>query len=60
MVHYDDLTELQADPVSMKKWTMWNDECLFFGTDTVVIDRTGLDWKFRSSLFKDRLLYVTI
>ncbi|MDN3513062.1 MAG: DUF362 domain-containing protein [Candidatus Brocadia sp.] len=30
-------------PASMKTWTMWNEERLFFGTDPVAIDRIGLE-----------------
>ncbi|MFO0794731.1 MAG: DUF362 domain-containing protein [Candidatus Brocadiaceae bacterium] len=30
-------------PASMKNWTMWNEERLFFGTDPVAIDRIGLE-----------------
>ncbi len=30
-------------PASMKAWTMWNEERLFFGTDPVAIDRIGLE-----------------
>ncbi len=30
-------------PASMKTWTIWNEERLFFGTDPVAIDRIGLE-----------------
>ncbi len=30
-------------PASMKTWTIWNEERLFFGTDLVAIDRIGLE-----------------
>jgi uncharacterized protein (DUF362 family) len=33
----------EGGPASMKTWTMWNDERLFFGTDPVAIDRIGLE-----------------
>lgn len=33
----------EGGPASMKKWTMWNEERLFFGTDPVAIDRIGLE-----------------
>lgn len=33
----------EGGPASMKTWTMWNEERLFFGTDPVAIDRIGLE-----------------
>lgn len=33
----------EGGPASMKAWTMWNEERLFFGTDPVAIDRIGLE-----------------
>ncbi|NUN24605.1 MAG: DUF362 domain-containing protein [Candidatus Jettenia caeni] len=33
----------EGGPASMKTWTMWNEERLFFGTDPVAIDRVGLE-----------------